>query len=160
MANRANAGAGGSGAGYHAKVVITDPGIYTITIGSGGVGYGGPKGVTRAGGNGTDTTFKNSSNVTLISAGGGYGGYARGDAGGASGGAGGTLTKNIQEDTVYVSSNGSAGGSITSAGSVGGAASPIGGHTWGASGSCSGNYNGGSASSSYHGYFSIKYIGP
>ena len=156
MSNRAAAGAGGSGAGYHAEIVITEGGLYNVVVGTGGIGKGGPKNTNASGSAGTASTLKKGS-TTLISAGGGGAGVSWQSS--ASGGAGGTLTKNIQETTVYVSSNGNNGGSRNSAGSVNGAASKISGHTWGGSGACSCNYSGGSANSSYHGYVLIKYLG-
>lgn len=159
MGNSASAASGGSGAGYHADIVITDGGYYTVTVGSGGTGYGGGRGATNRGGNGSATTFKKQGESNLISAGGGTGGYAT-PSGSYSIGAGGALSKgSIVEQTVYASRNGNNGGGRGSAGSVGGAAGPISGHTWGGSGSCSGNYNGGYADASYHGYFYIKYKG-
>ena len=37
MSNRANAAAGGSGAGYQALVKISEYGTYTVSVGSGGL---------------------------------------------------------------------------------------------------------------------------
>jgi len=159
MGNSASAASGGSGAGYHADIIITEGGYYDVTVGGGGTGYGGGKGATNRGTNGAATTFKKQGGSNLISAGGGTGGYAQ-PSGGHSVGAAGVLSKSgINEQTVYVSRNGNNGNGRGNAGSVGGADGPISGHSWGATGGASGNYSGGSVSASYHGYFYIKYVG-
>ena len=153
MSNWYYCATGGSGAGYHAKIIITETGEYGLSVGSGGTGRGGARGETASGTNASASTITKG-NTTLISAGGGTAAAA------SSVGSGGVLTKDssLIEDTVYTSANGQSGnrGSTYASGRAG----PISGHTWGGSGNASGSSAGGGADSSYHGYIMIKYVGP
>lgn len=161
MGNNTYTATGGSGAGYHARINITEGGYYTVVVGGGGLAVGSGHGGSPTGGNGAATTITSPSNVTLISAGGGTGG--RSGPVWATRGSGGTLSKNasLSELVVYTNTNGNNGGSYAggSAPGVNGAAGPLSGHTWGASGYAKGNYSGGRANASYHGYMYIKFLG-
>ena len=161
MANYTFSATGGSGAGYHAKIIVTETGDYNLVVGSGGIGYGTGKGGSPTGTNGETSTIKKGT-TTLISAGGGTGG--RSGPVWATAGSGGTLTKDssLIEDEVYTSTNGNNGGAYAGGAgvSVSGAAGPISGHTWGSSGNSAGSFVGGWADPSYHGYIMIKYIAP
>lgn len=142
MGNWSGSARGGSGAAYKGVVRVTEGGTYTVVVGSGGIGRGGPKGAKPSGTAGEDS-YVSLGDVKYISAGGG-----KGTTGISTPGAGGVLGENIFEEIeVEVKSNGVTGASPN----VG----VISGHTWGAVGSSSGWYNGGSASSSYHGYIKI-----
>ena len=162
MANYSYSASGGAGAGYHAIINVTEVGNYSITVGSGGMGIGSGAGGSPVGLNGSDTTFKSPSNITLISAGGGTGG--RSGPTWATAGTGGTLTKDasLEEETIYTSKNGDNGSSYAGGAgyNVPGAAGPISGHSWGSTGNANGTFSGGRVTSSKHGYFYIKYIGP
>lgn len=160
MANNTYSASGGSGAGYHAKIIITDAGYYDVVVGSGGTGIRGGFSSSTPGGDGKATTLKKGE-TTLISAGGGTGGKS--GPVWATAGSGGTLSKNVIEQEVYVSQNGNNGNAYAGGGNnvVNGASGPINGHSWGATGSAQGWYGGGSYTNpSYHGYFYIKYEGP
>lgn len=142
MGNWYGSARGGSGAAYKAVVRITEGGTYTVVVGSGGIGRGGPKGANPSGTAGTDS-YISLDDVRYVSAGGG-----KGTSGIYTSGAGGVLGEIIFEEIeVMVKSNGVTGASPN----IG----VISGHTWGAVGSSSGWANGGSASSSYHGYIKI-----
>lgn len=145
---------GGSGAGYHAKIIISQAGEYTVTVGSGGKGRGGARGEKANATTDGQASIFSKDGTNLIYAGGGTRGYFQAV------GRGGTLIKNnlIVENKSYVQSNGYNGSSgVLGANGVGG---PIKGHTWGRSGNCSSGWGGGTAYQSCHGYIIIKYIGP
>lgn len=162
MSNRASAGSGGSGAGYHAIIKIDSPQTFNVICGSGGIGYGGPKGANRTGTDGTASSLSTMGN-NLIYVGGGTGGFAAGAYAGATRGTGGSISisPNLTEIISYTKVGGNSGnqGANSSSYTANGAVSVISGHTWGASGSSGGWSNGGSASPSYHGYVLIKYLG-
>lgn len=162
MSNHSWAASGGSGSGYHAKVVIDDAGNYTVKAGAGGTSYGLKKGASGTGGTGGESSLtRQADSKVLIKAGGGGGGNVGPNY--ANAGAAGTLSKSIPENTVYISTNGTKGNADSGdkATTANGIAGPISGKNWGASGTSHGGFAGGGAiSASYHGYFYIKYLGP
>ena len=131
---------GGGGGGYAGGVLTVTPGsTYTITNGQGGMLASGTTVV-----DGTDTTFKDASNVTLLTGGGGKGGnnvgsgdakFALGGRGGvgtvnsaasfkssytANGGRGGDVQKNNTSNTANLVTGGGASGSLSGDGGRGG----------------------------------------
>lgn len=153
MPNYSGTGAGGGGAGFHGKVIVTETADYVITVGSGGVSRAGFVGTAESGGASTLVT----GGTTKLSAGGGNGGSSW--VNGGSGGAGGNLVNNFTVVETTVSTNGNNGGGGTKV-SNDGAPGPISGHTWGKSGGVYFGYAGGVVGSSCHGYVMIKYVGP
>lgn len=131
---------GGGGGGYAGGVLTVVPGTtYTITNGQGGMLASGTTVV-----DGTDTTFKDASNVTLLTGGGGKGGnnvnstaakFALGGRGGvgtvnsassfkssytANGGRGGDVQKDNTSNTANLVTGGGASGSLSGDGGRGG----------------------------------------
>lgn len=156
-------GTGGTGSGYHAKIVIDQAGFYTISCGTGGVSYGAGRGgaaQTQPTNGGASSLVRESDGETIISAGGGTKGQAW--INGCSAGSAGVLTKmsGLEETTVYVSTNGKNGSSrqTENSNTVDGQNGPISGKTWGSTGRANGSPGGGRVGSAHHGFIWIKYV--
>lgn len=158
MGNRGASGTGGSGAGYHAVVYISETGTYDITVGSGGISRGAHRNANCENTTNGTATIMNKNGIDFIVAGGGTAG--KGYQYSASAGSGGTLSvSNLTEQTVHVKTNGKNGTTAGQGAVSAGTSGPITGHTWGASGNAGGHAGGGWANASYNGYFMIKYTG-
>lgn len=163
MSNHSFAASGGSGSGYHARIIIRQAGFYTIGCGTGGVSYGFARAAVGAGGaGGASYLRRNSDNVTIVNAGGGGAGSASSTTS-ATAGAAGVLTKNIEEQTVYVSTNGTRGNMQLAENHpiAAGVAGPISGKSWGRTQEVRGGPSGAGdhiIGASYHGFVWLKYV--
>lgn len=163
MANHSFAASGGSGSGYHARIIIRQAGFYTIGCGTGGVSYGFKRAAVGSGGaGGASYLRRNSDNVTIVNAGGGGAGSASSTTS-ATAGAAGVLTKNVEEQTVYVSTNGTTGNKQLAENhpNAAGVAGPISGKSWGRTQQVSGGPSGAgdhTIGASYHGFVWLKYV--
>ena len=162
MSNWYGCSSGGSGAGYWAKIQITEAGKYSFITGQGGITFGGAKGTSASGTPGTTSSIihhvdETTSTIVIQTTGGTAAAWQVL-------GTGGTLTKgsDLHELTVYTSTNGHDGnGGFNKHGKCTTAPGPISGHTWGRSGSASGDSGGGSVKDpSCHGYIKVRYIPP
>lgn len=155
MSNRSAEANGGAGAGYHARIIVTEAGYYVLSSGKGGYSiYAGTGGRGEAG---TATTISKDG-VVKLSVGGGS--PANTWDGGGSAGAGGKITVNdFQTTEVYVSTAGADGRTAGKGGTATAPAGPISGHTWGKAGNSYAHYAGGAVDGGYHGYLMLKYIG-
>ena len=156
MGNNTYVGTGGSGAGFHGIIHITEEGDYTIIVGSGATSVGGDRGYVGTGDTGETSYFKKGNNA-LIQCGGGTGGHCEPVS--AYGGTGGTLiiSNSVSKYALFVSSNGNSGNYYAGGSSctVNPAKSVIPNHNFGASGKAHGNFDGGTSDPSIHGYFMI-----
>ena len=155
MGNHSCEATGGAGAGYRAYVRL-EKGTYNLVVGRGGTGYGNSG--EHRGGTGEASTFSKS-NTTLISVGGGAGGYTGSSSGPAIGGAGGSISSNtLNEITVFLKASGAGGTTAGKGGTAWAPGGPISGHTWGQTGNSYAGYSGGDISEAHHGYGYLKLI--
>ena len=156
MSNHSAEATGGCGAGYKARIQITEEGIYNLIVGKGGYSIHGGGG-THAAENGEDSKIiKNG--TTLLNVGGGS--KATTTTTSATAGTGGKIkTNNLNEIEVYTKTNGNNGTKAGKGGVAKSPAAPIPGHTWGQSGQAKAYYSGGNVSPGYHGYMKIVYKG-
>ena len=163
MGNNSMSATGGTGSGYHAKIVIDQAGYYTVSCGTGGISYGANKGgsaKTQPTNGGASALVRKSDNVKIVSAGGGTKGQAWINGGTA--GSAGVLSKmsGLVEDTVYVSTNGKNGAykHTENSNTVNGQNGPISGRTWGSTGMANGSAGGGRVGAAHHGFVYLKFI--
>lgn len=163
MSNHSFAASGGSGSGYHARIIIRQAGFYTIGCGTGGVSYGFARAVVGSGGaGGASYLRRNSDNATIVNAGGGGAGSASSTTSATAGDAG-VLTKSVEEQTVYVSTNGTRGNMQLKENHpvAAGVAGPISGKSWGRTQEVRGGPSGAGdhiIGASYHGFVWLKYV--
>lgn len=163
MGNHSMSATGGTGSGYHAKIVIDQAGYYTVSCGTGGVSYGAGRGgnaQSQPTNGGASALVRKSDNVKIVSAGGGTKGQAW--INGGSAGSAGVLSKmsGLVEDTVYVSTNGKNGSykQTENSNTVNGQNGPISGKTWGSTGMANGSPGGGRVGSAHHGFVFLKFV--
>ena len=163
MGNHSMSATGGTGSGYHAKIVIDQAGYYTVSCGTGGVSYGAGRGgnaQSQPTNGGASALVRKADSKTIVSAGGGTKGQTW--INGGSAGSAGVLNKmsGLVEDTVYVSTNGKNGSykQTENSNTVNGQNGPISGKTWGSTGMANGSPGGGRVGAAHHGFVYLKFV--